>query len=79
MNELDYITSGILQDYCLCLLTNQEEKNVEIMCRSYSLVARELELFRETLKEYEKANKFSDQDQLRIKVWQAVKKIWEEN
>lgn len=75
MNEFDYITSGVLQDYCLGLLTDQEEKSVEGMCRDYPEVARELELLQDVLKEYERTNKLSRQDELRMKVWQAVKKL----
>lgn len=79
MNKFDYITSGVLQDYCLGLLTDQEEKSVESMCRDYPEVARELELLQDVLKEYERTNRLSRQDELRMKVWQAVKKLWEEN
>ena len=79
MNELDYITSGVLKDYCLGLLTDQEEKSVESMCRDCPEVAKELELLQDVLKEYERTNKLSRQDELRMKVWQAVKKLWEEN
>jgi len=79
MNELDYIKSGLLKDYCLGLLTDEEEKSVESMCRDYPGVARELELLQEVLKEYERTNKPYRQDELRMKVWQAVKKMWQEN
>lgn len=79
MNEFEYITSGVLQDYCLGFLTDQEEKSVESMCRDYPEVAKELELLQDVLKEYARTNKHSRQDQLRKKVWQAVKKLWQEN
>ena len=79
MNENNYITSRELQDYCLGFLTDQEEKSVESMCRDYPELARELELLQDVLKEYTRTNKHSRQDELRMKVWQAVKKLWEEN
>ena len=77
MNEFEYITSGLLEDYCLGLLTDHERKSVESMCRDYPEVAKELELLQDVLKEYERTNKFSRQDELRMNVWQAVKKSWE--
>ncbi len=79
MNIGNYITSGILQDYCLGVLTNEEEKKVEIMCHDYPAVAKELQLLQETLEKYTTNNSVFRRDELRMKVWEAVKKLWEEN
>lgn len=79
MNIGNYITSGILQDYCLGLLTNEEEKKVEIMCHDYPAVAKELQLLQKTLEKYTTNNTVFRRDELRMKVWEAVKKLWEEN
>jgi anti-sigma-K factor RskA len=78
MNKGDYITSGILQDYCLGLLTVEEERKVEMMCHDYPDVAKELQLLQETLDKYVANDSFYHRDELRMKVWEAVKKIWEE-
>ncbi len=78
MEAADYITSGILQDYCLGLLTSQEERNVEAMCHAHPEVAKELELLRLALEEYASTNRLSGHDELRMSVWNAVKKLWEE-
>jgi anti-sigma-K factor RskA len=79
MNIGNYITSGILQDYCLGVLTIEEEKKVEIMCRDYPAVAKELHLLRQTLEKYATTNSVLLRDELRMKVWKAVKKLWDEN
>ncbi len=78
MDEGEYITSGVLQDYCLGLLTKSEEREVEKMCQAYPEVAKELKLLRFALEEYSKTKKLKDRDQLRLSVWKAVKKLWDE-
>jgi anti-sigma-K factor RskA len=78
MNIGDYITSGILQDYCLGVLTVEEEKKVEIMCHDYPAVAKELELLKKSLEKYTASDTIWREDELRMKVWKAVKNIWEE-
>jgi hypothetical protein len=75
----DYITSGILEDYCLGLLTSEEESKVEAMCNVYPEVSKELLLLREALEKYGNSNKLWRRTELRMKVWKAVKKLWEEN
>ena len=79
MNIGDYITSGILQDYCLGMLTVEEERKVEIMCHDYPAVANELHLLRQTLDKYVSNDTIWQRDELRMKVWEAVKKLWEDN
>jgi hypothetical protein len=79
MSEGDYITSGILQDYCLGLLTPNEERKVEAMCHAYPQVASELQLLRNALEKYAGSNKIYPRSELRMAVWKAVKKLWEEN
>jgi hypothetical protein len=79
MNTGDYITSGILQDYCLGLLTLEEERKVETMCQDYPAVANELHLLQQTLDKYVTSDTIWRRDELRMKVWEAVKKLWEEN
>lgn len=79
MNADDYITSGILQDYCFGLLTDEEERKVEAMCHAYPQVAGELQLLRQALEKYAGSNNMWRRDELRRVVWEAVKKIWEDN
>ena len=79
MNVGDFITSGILHDYCLGLLTVEEERKVETICHDYPAVAKELYLFRQTLDQYVESDTIRYRDELRKRVWESVKKIWEEN
>lgn len=73
----DYITSGILQDYCLGLLTEADERKVEAMCHAYPKVARELQLLRQALEKYAGSDIARRRDELRNDVWEAVKKMWD--
>lgn len=79
MNIGDYITSGILEDYCLGLLTVEEERRVETMCHDYPDVAKELQLLQKTLDKYVASDTIWRRDELRMKVWEAVKKLWKDN
>ena len=74
----DYMTSGILQDYCLGLLTDEDERKVEAMCHTYPQVARELQLLRQALEKYTGSDKAKHRIELRRNVWEAVKKLWDE-
>ena len=73
----DYITSGILQDYCLGLLTDEDERKVEAMCYEYPQVAKELKLLQQALEKYAGSDTVSRRDDLRRDVWEAVKKLWD--
>ncbi len=75
----DYITSGILQDYCLGLLGEEDERKVEAMCHAYPQVARELQLLRLALEKYAGSNNMWRRDELRRAVWESVKKLWKDN
>jgi len=71
------ISNWILHDYCLGLLTVEEEKKVEQMCLTYPQVARELGLLRHSLEQFSGSDQIKNRQQLRKSVWEAVKKIWE--
>lgn len=72
-----YITSGILQDYCLGLLGEEDEIKVEGMCDAYPEVARELVLLRQALEKYSGSHTVRHNEALRKEVWEAVNKLWE--
>lgn len=75
----DFITSGILQDYCFGVLTVEQEKKVETMCDDYPAVAKELYLLQQTVEKYTANDSVFHRDELRMKVWENVKKLWEDN
>jgi hypothetical protein len=74
----NYITSGILQDYCLGLLGEEDERKVEAMCHAYPQVARELQLLRLALEKYAGSDTTRRRAEQRRDVWEAVKKLWQE-
>ncbi len=78
MNAGDYISSGILQDYCLGLLTEEEETMVEAMCHAYPQVASELQMLRKALESFVGSDETWCREELRKAVWESVKKLWEE-
>jgi len=78
MNQGYYITSGILQDYCLGFLSAEEEKKVEAMCFAFPEVSLELKALQVALQKFNNANKAIHRNELRKVVWKAVKKLWEE-
>lgn len=78
MIENDYITSGILQDYCLGLLAEEDERKVEAICHAYPQLARELQLLQQALEKYAGSDTVRHRNELRRGVWEAVKKLWEE-
>ncbi len=78
MNVGDCIDSGILQDYCLGLLTNEEEIKVEAMCHEYPQLAGELRLLRQTLEKYAGSDEILHRVELRSAVWENLKKLWDE-
>ncbi|MBL0045450.1 MAG: hypothetical protein IPP33_13985 [Flavobacteriales bacterium] len=79
MDAEEYMTSGILQDYCLGLLTAEEEREVEAMCQAFPRVQEELRSLRLALEDYATSDEVKPPTELRNTVWQAVKKLWEEN
>lgn len=78
MNVGDYINSGILQDFCLGLLTKKEEIELEAICHQYPEITLELRLLRKALEKFAGSNKVSDRIVLRTTVWNNIKKIWED-
>ncbi|MFM9948383.1 MAG: hypothetical protein ACKV1O_10630 [Saprospiraceae bacterium] len=77
MNAVDYIESGILHDYCLGLLTGEEERAVETVCLAFPEVAKELQLLRGALENYSGSQPIWRKSELRNAVWEAIKKLGE--
>jgi hypothetical protein len=49
------------------------------MCHDYPDVAKELQLLQKTLDKYVASDTIWHRDELRMKVWEAVKKLWKDN
>jgi mannose-6-phosphate isomerase-like protein (cupin superfamily) len=52
MNLKEYISSGIIEDYCLGLLNDQESKGVLQRAQMYSEVKQAIDEFKQSLEEY---------------------------
>ncbi len=67
-----YIESGILEEYCLGLLTAQEEARVVAACAQYSELEMELAAIQITLSDYAKC--YSKVPPIKVKgqIWEAI-------
>ncbi len=79
MNTEDYISSGILQDYCLGLLTNIEEGKVEKICNEFPELGKELQLLRLALENYAGAMTEERKAVLYQDIWKIIKTIKKNN
>lgn len=79
MNIDNYITSGVLQDYLFGLLTDEEERKVELICHQYPRIAAELADFRKTMELYTQTAKPFKKAALRKATWEKVEQIWKED
>ncbi len=52
MNHRAYIASGIIEDYCLGTLSEEESKAVEERAQRYPEIKREIDAFMYTLERY---------------------------
>ncbi len=75
MNVDDYIKSGLLQDYCLGFLSDDEVLKVEALCKVYPQIADELNLLRKTLEQYAGRDKTWQRAELKKAIWDAIKNI----
>ncbi len=75
----EYIASGILHDYCLGLLSEDKESEVNAMCFEYAEVAQALQLLRKALEKYAGSDKILLRAELRKVIWEALNNWQVEN
>jgi hypothetical protein len=75
MNIGEYINSGILMDYCLGLVTEENRNKVEQLCIDYPEIAIELRLLQKGLERYAVKKTTWNKEALRNKIWDAIDKI----
>ena len=75
MNADDYMKSGILEDYILGLLSNEDAQKVEEISLSNPEIASELQLLREGLEMYAGSDQIRHRIELRRSIWEAIKKL----
>ncbi len=75
MNIGEIISSGILMDYCLGLLTAGERKKVEQLCKEHPEIAAELRLLQNGLELYAIKKTTWKKEGLKKKIWDTIDKI----
>lgn len=75
MNVANYINSGILMDYCLGLISEEDRKSIEQNCLDYPEIAIELKLLQKGLERYAAEKTTWRKEELKNKIWSAIDKI----
>lgn len=75
MNADDYIKSGILEDYILGILSNEDAQKVDDVSMANPEIALELQLLREGLEMYAGSDQIRHRIELRKSIWAAIKKL----
>jgi mannose-6-phosphate isomerase-like protein (cupin superfamily) len=75
MNVQDYIASGILQEYCLGLLTEEEKSIVEYNCRLYPEIKAELEACQAGLDHYAQQFSTPPDPTLKHTIWNLLENV----
>lgn len=75
MNVQEYIASGILQEYCLGLLTEEEKTNVENNCRLYPVLKAELEACQAALDSYARQFTAPPDPGLKNTIWNLLENV----
>jgi hypothetical protein len=75
MNIDEYINSGILMDYCLGLLAEDNMKKVEQLSKEHPQIATELRLLQNGLENYATKNTNWKNEDLKEKIWNTIDEI----
>jgi hypothetical protein len=75
MYDGDFFSIDLLQDYCLGLLTIDEEKEVLTMCYNFPALAKELQLLQSALEKYKSLHKMKHTTELSKSIWDAIKNM----
>ncbi len=75
MNIEECIKSGILMDFCLGLVTEDEREKVELLCTKYPEIAKELRLLQNGLEQYAVKKTTWKKEGLKNKIWDTIDKI----
>jgi len=70
MDTNAYITSGIIEDYCLGILNDEESRTVEQYAESHPEIKQEVDAFMQVLEQYALDNAIHPGEQLRTKIFQ---------
>src|SRR5438128_1460378 len=70
-----YIKSGILQDYSMGILSDDEKTEVERLCAQYPQLKRELDRVTGTLEHYVKENALTPPPALKDAIWATLQNL----
>jgi len=71
----DFIKSGVLEEYCLGLLSVQKQTQVEKLCRKNSVIADQLRCLQEGLETYVLKKYSWENKGLKNKIWKKIEKL----
>ena len=75
MNLKEYIQSGILEQYCLGLISAVENEEVESLCVKHTELQKELELVQQTLEDYADNHALTPDLQLKNSILYAIDEL----
>ena len=71
----DFIVSGVLEDYCLGLLSIEKQARVEHLSREYPAVANELRRLQQGLENYVGNSTSRGNAELKNKIWKEIEEL----
>ena len=72
MDSKAYIASGIIEDYCLGILSNEESRKVEQYAQLHSEIEHEINAFMLALEQYAQDNAINPDEQTKTKIFQLI-------
>lgn len=78
MDIKEYIESGVLEQYCIDMLSAEEKASVELMCLLYPEIKNELQIIEHALEIFTEANAILPKPELKNKVLDAISNMEKE-
>jgi mannose-6-phosphate isomerase-like protein (cupin superfamily) len=72
MDSKTYIASGIIEDYCLGILSSEESRAVEQYAQLYSEIKQEISAYMLALEQYAMDNAINPGEQVKTKIFQLI-------
>ena len=72
MDSKAYIASGIIEDYCLGILSDEESKQVEHYAQTSPEIKHEMDAFMQALEQYALDNAINPEEQIKTKIFQLL-------
>src|SRR5215831_6177697 len=72
MDNQAYIASGIIEDYCLGMLSDEENRAVEQHAQANPEIKQEMNAFMQALEQYALDNAISPDKELKTKIFQLL-------